>query len=283
MSWAVASRRRGRRCEVFVYEPGDSALHRSDAVSKLVWMLAVTATVLTVSSVLPTVALLVLVLAVGLVMGRLPAGRLLRRMAPFLIIGAWLFVLLALVGRRGGEPVVTLGPLSASSADLQFGAALGVRLMVLGAASTVFVLTTEPRRLVSDLTAYLRLPYRAGFAVYAALRFIPQLQAEARTIRHAHAVRADAGSGPVARVTELRRLTIPLLAGAIRRVHTTAIAMDARGFGAYDTRTVLDRNPRHPAGVALAAFQVVLFAAVLGWTIFGGGDGQFLRAPIGGA
>lgn len=268
---------------MFVYEPGDSVLHRSDAVSKLIWMLAVTATVLTVSSVLPTVALLVLVLAIGLVMGRLPAGRLLRRMAPFLIIGAWLFVLLALVGRRGGDPVFTLGPLSASSADLHFGAALGVRLMVLGAASTVFVLTTEPRRLVSDLTTYLRLPYRAGFAVYAALRFIPQLQAEARTIRHAHAVRADTGSGPAARLTELRRLTIPLLAGAIRRVHTTAIAMDARGFGAYDTRTVLERTPRHPAGVALAIVQVVLFAAVLGWAIFGGGDGQFLRAPIGGA
>lgn len=265
---------------MFVYQAGHSPLHRSDAVTKLVWLLAVTGTSVLLSQVWAAVALLVLVLLVGFVLGRLGPAALLRRLWPFFIIATWLFVFFSFGNEGGGRTLIDLGPLHVTSGSMQLGGALGLRILTLGAASTIFVLTTEPRRLVTDLIVRGRLPYRAGFGFYAALRFLPQLQSEARTIRHAHAIRAVATHGPLSKVTEIRRLTIPLLAGAIRRVHATAVAMDSRGFGAYKTRTALDVEPCHFASFALAGLQVALFVAAVVIAIAFGGVG--VTAPVGG-
>jgi energy-coupling factor transport system permease protein len=264
---------------MFVYQPGTSVLHRSDAVSKIVWLLAITVCAVSLTALSATVALLIIVTITVLSLGRLAPGKIVRRMWPFLLTGVWLFLFFSVISQREATPIITFGPFSASTESLSYGGALGLRIVVLGLASTAFVLTTEPRRMVTDLIHWGHLPYRGGFAIYAALRFIPQLQSEARTIRHAQAVRAVSGRGPFRQLADLRRLTIPLLAGAIRRVQITAVAMDSRAFGAFTERTVLDVEPRHPAGIAIAIFQVLIAIAAIVLAI-SGADG--IRAPIGG-
>jgi energy-coupling factor transporter transmembrane protein EcfT len=80
----------------------------------------------------------------------------------------------------------------------------------------------------------------------------------------------------------VKRLSIPLLAGALRRVQTTAVAMDARGFGAYATRTELDELSRPWTGPALVLGHGLLLAAVIALRLFSGDGFQAIRAPIGG-
>jgi energy-coupling factor transport system permease protein len=266
---------------MFVYQPGNSLLHRSDAVSKSIWLIAITIAAVCFTSVPPALALAVLVAATVLTLGRIRPGQLLKRMLPFLITGIWLFVFFSVISNRDAPPLLQWGPLSASEESITYGAALGLRVITVGLASTGFVLTTEPRRLVNDLVHYGKLPYRGGFAIYAALRFIPQLQSEARTIRHAQAVRAATGSGPFRALFDLQRLTVPLLAGAIRRVQLTAVAMDSRAFGAFTTRTALDVQPRHPVGIAIAVLHVVIALVVI-VLLIAGGNAIGVRAPIGG-
>ncbi|NCC31446.1 MAG: hypothetical protein EOM24_05385 [Chloroflexia bacterium] len=83
-----------------------------------------------------------------------------------------------------------------------------------------------------------RLPYKIGYGAMAAFRFVPMLQSELRVIQATHRVRGVAGGGGVrGAYTQARRYAVPLLATAIRQAERTALAMDGRAFGAYETRT----------------------------------------------
>lgn len=269
----------------FVYQPGNSMLHRTDAVTKVVWLLAVTITVVLISSLAIVLGLFMLVLLTGLILGQLRVSTLSRRLMFPAIMSIWLFLFLAIfTGSASGEPVVAFGPFQVTAESLRYGGALGLRILTLATASTVYVLTTDPRRMIEEFITFGGLPYRAGFAIYAALRFLPLLQTEARTIRHAHAVRADVSAdGRGFRLSEIRKLTIPLLSGALRRVQTTAVAMDSRGFGAHKVRTVIDDLKRYPPGTVIVVTQLCLLALAL-YLQFAVGFGTegFLRSPVSG-
>jgi energy-coupling factor transport system permease protein len=68
----------------------------------------------------------------------------------------------------------------------------------------------------------------------------------------------------VDRLAEFRRLAIPLLAAAIRRSERTALAMDARAFGAFADRTYLRSMKVHGSDVGFvllcAAYAVAAIA-----------------------
>ena len=66
-------------------------------------------------------------------------------------------------------------------------------------------------------------------------------------------------SGPLAAV-------IPLLAGAIRHAERVALAMDARAFGAYPTRTERHLVPFRLRDVVFVALFWIVSAALLWWT-----------------
>lgn len=268
---------------MFLYRPGDSLMHRADAVSKLVWLLCVTATALLISTPYEAAVLLILVLFVGIVLGGIPTVALIRRLGYLATIAGWLFAFLAITYPEGKNVVAEMGPLDVTTESLRYASALALRILVFGGTTAVFAFTTDPRRMISELISFARLPYRFGFALYSALRFIPLLQAEAATIMNAHAVRGDVGSssGRFRRLLSLRRLTIPLLAGAIRRVQITAIAMDSRGFGAFKTRTALDPLTRAPGGLVLAGLHLALLLLTIWWRVFLGG-GEVIRPPVAG-
>ncbi|WP_396656092.1 energy-coupling factor transporter transmembrane component T family protein [Microbacterium sp.] len=117
-----------------------------------------------------------------------------------------------------------------------FGTAL--RLAAILALSLIPGLTTTGPDLVRSLIQQLRVPYRIGYTAMAAFRFVPRFRHELDVIRAAHRVRgAHGGRGPFAVLARGFGYVVPLLAGAIRHAERVALAMDARAFGAYPTRT----------------------------------------------
>lgn len=263
-----------------LYEPGESLLHRMDSVSKFVWLLAVTALVVITASPIENGLAFVIVLGSGILLGRLPLGRLLKRLAYVSILGVWLTVFMAIVFPEGETTLATVGPFVLTWEGFWFGVGLGFRLLTLSAASLIFALTTNPRRMINELIVLVHLPYRLAYAAYAALRFLPLLQVEAQTILHAHTVRG--GVGPVGRFGRLRlirRLTVPLLAGAIRRVQLTAVAMDSRGFGAHRERTNIDPIERPASGLVFAGLFLAALVAKIVWQFVLAGGG-LPQAPI---
>jgi energy-coupling factor transport system permease protein len=147
---------------------------------------------------------------------------------------------------------------------------LFLRTIAIGLLSALFVLTTDPGGLVRALMAHGHLSPRIGYALFSILQLVPDLAAEARQIRLAHAMKRARSPrrwlGPV----DVARLLIPLLAFAIRRASRAAIALEARGLGGNGPRTLIKVPEFHRRdlmfSIATIAVLSLLFAGVLALT-----------------
>ena len=144
------------------------------------------------------------------------------------------------------------------------GLATALRLSaILALAITAGVAATGPD-LVRSMVQHLRVPYRIGYTALAAFRFVPRFGHELEVIRSAHRVRGmTGGRGPVAGIRRQLGYVVPLLAGAIRHAERVALAMDARAFGAYPTRTERYLVPFRARDVIFVLLFWAVSAAVL--------------------
>jgi biotin transport system permease protein len=193
-----------------LYLPGSSPVHRAPAGLKLAVLAALGAGLFVVSRVEVMTAALAAVLAVGLLMARLPARALWAQVRPVWVWLAALFVVHLLV----------TGPLT--------GAVAVLRLLALVLAAAVVTATTRVTALVAVvewLAGPLRVvgvrPARVGLVVAMTLRFIPLLAERAARIREAQAARG----------AERVRLglLVPLIISVLQLAHTLSEALDARG------------------------------------------------------
>ncbi|SPT53390.1 Putative HMP/thiamine permease protein YkoC [Actinomyces bovis] len=226
-----------------------------------------------VTALMPTPQAPLLVLAVGtslLLVADLRRGGLaaLAVLTVALLIGSSL-ALSAPVERVGAsETVLALGGLELQRNQVLAGARLGGKL---GSVMSLCVLTgllSRPEDLLRALTTHLHVPYRVAYAGVAAISFRQRLAAEYRSVKEAHALRGTRAPLPVLRPLVRAWAAVPALtAGAVRHAERVAASMDARGFGAYSTRTERHR-PRWRrrdtvlvlAGWALAAWLAATFS-----------------------
>ncbi|WP_105567528.1 ATP-binding cassette domain-containing protein [Microbacterium halophytorum] len=192
-------------------------------------------------------------------------------LTPALALGAAYAVVLAGAPKTRATAVWLCGVLPVMAAaiaagftlwsDPATGLATGLRLTGLLALALIPGLSMEGTAFVRSAVAHLQVPYRIGYAALAAYRFVPRFRGELDVIRAAHRVRGT-GRNPISRAFTA---VVPLMASAIRHAERVALAMDARAFGAYPTRT--ERNPprwrrRDTAAVAVgAAAAAALFTA----------------------
>ncbi|MEX0788249.1 MAG: energy-coupling factor transporter transmembrane component T [Anaerolineales bacterium] len=221
---------------------GASPLHRVNPTMKLVGLaVIVAAATLAFDPYIPAL------LATGLWLltlffGRVPLVLLLRWSLRLLLLPMPLALLTALYTQVEPpvHPILSLGPWILTREGLVLGLGVGLRLSAILAGSMMYVTTTDPSDFAVSLVQNLRIPYRFAYGLLISYRFLPSLGSEAETLRMAHRVRGMGRSRTLRdRLGEFRRVAIPLLAAAIRRSERTALAMDARGFGAFADRTYL--------------------------------------------
>ena len=129
--------------------------------------------------------------------------------------------------------------------------------VVLG--SLVFVLTTDPARLMSALTQVGMSP-KIAYVISASLQIIPAFQARAQSILLAQQARGLAIVGsPLKRARALLPLLGPLILGMITDVDERSTAMEARAFGATPKPTSLIIVP-DPVGERVARWLMFLSA-----------------------
>lgn len=245
----------------------DSFLHRIDAVSKMIWLLVLSIEAFILGSPL-FLALQILVLVfVGLVLGRIPLGHYVRGTAVLLVLMLGIFIFQSLFGQEG--PVLfQLGPLGIHGSGVRNGLAIGLRIALISIAALVFIWTTRPRDLIIGLVS-LGMPYRLGYAILVAFQFVPLLEAQAGIIRDAHSVRGVAKAS--GRIEAWRRYMFPMLAFGIRKAESAAIAMDSRALGAYPKRTFVDEfHLSRPGLLFVALFAVVEVGMVAASIAFAG-------------
>jgi len=249
----------------FQYLKGDSFFHRMDPTFKFVWNIAVVATVIMNFTMAYSVAWYVYLALLAFLAAKItPKQYATSQLAFFgvvLFIAFWKSIYYA---PEPGEVVHVLfawGPINMTREGALEGFSQLWRSLVIICSSIIFTVTTDPGRMVESLIQIARVPYRLGYTAYAALRFIPIYQNEARVILNAHQIRGvgDEGKSFASRFKLYRSLLVPLLVNGIRRAQAASIAMDSRAFGAYDNRTVL-----HKATVSKATKAFVLLHIVMG-------------------
>ena len=137
----------------------------------------------------------------------------------------------------------------------------------------LFVATTRPPEFASSL-ARIGVPYRIAYAVSLALRYIPDVQREFRTISQAQQARGldtSRASGLTTRIRNLASVLMPLLLGTFDRIESVSAAMELRGFGRGRGRTWLVRTPLRGRDLVLIALAVLLVAVPIVLLVVDGG------------
>ena len=101
-------------------------------------------------------------------------------------------------------------------------------------------MATSPQHMTLGLLR-LGLPYKAGMAMSATIRFVPLINAERVTIVEAQRARGlDLNRGnPFQRVVRYVAVIGPMLVRALDLAQSLALAMESRAFGARHSRTAI--------------------------------------------
>ncbi|WP_232525716.1 energy-coupling factor transporter transmembrane component T family protein [Actinomyces sp. zg-332] len=97
----------------------------------------------------------------------------------------------------------------------------------------IFIATTSPSQFASSLNK-IGISYKVAYSISLALRYIPDVQREFRTISHAQQARGIDTSRDVkisTRVKNVSSILIPLVLSTFARIETVAASMELRGFG----------------------------------------------------
>ena len=250
------------------YYPGDSAVHRLDARTKIIATLLYIIELFVVNNFwgfLIAAAALFAVIAVS----RVPLKFIFRGLTAVFLIIAFTFVLNLFMVE--GRVLWHWKFLTITYEGVHRAFFMAVRLVLLIIGSSVMTLTTKPIELTDGLEKLLKpfskigLPsHEIALMMTIALRFIPTLMEETDKIIKAQQARgADFESGNlIQRAKSLIPILVPLFVSSFRIAQDLALAMEARCYRGGGGRTRMNEI-KFRRGDAVAAVLMVLFLAVI--------------------
>jgi len=226
------------------YRPLDTPIHRLDPRVKILWTVAMMALMaFTLDPVF--YGALTVYLALLTLLARISPARLMTIIKTFLLLFGITFVLHILFSEPAGRIYVRIGGIAISSHGLQNGLLYSYRIFLFLLVASLVNLTTSPIDMTDGLLKLIR-PLRKLYVpvgeiammIFVALRFVPILSEEVRTIRAAQLSRGlKPARGPIGRIRSTVPLILPLFAGAVRRADHLAIAIESRGYRRGEART----------------------------------------------
>ena len=251
------------------YYEGDSFLHRRNPTLKLLSVMVLMLAVTMAFDPWTSLAFLLVGLAAQRILGRVPLRSVGWPLLLMLVLGA-----LGFVGSNAffyapahARPVTVLwqrGALRVTAEGLRVGISLTIRMLAVMVFSVVFVATTDPTDFVLSLIQHARFPFRLGYGILVAYRFVPLWRTELNLIRAAHRIRGVGERMTLrGRWEQLRRYAVPLLAAAIRKSERVSVAMDSKAFGALPTRTYYRRLEVGLADWAMLIGTIALTSLIL--------------------
>lgn len=214
----------------------------------------IAACVLAVSLSSPTCAgvFVALLLVLHVVRG-VPKGAGRRRLVRLLVFACVLTAVQVLLVR--GKPFTL---------RLANGALMSFRFLSIALASNLFVTSVEAEHLAYALMQT-GMAYRYGYALVAALRFVPYFQEQVASVTDAQLARGLGVGEPTLKGVYLRaRYTfVPVAVTALNRVDSLALSMEGRCFGLYRGRTFRRKITFTPWDLAVIVLALALLAAAV--------------------
>lgn len=206
----------------------DSPLGRTSPLVKLAVAMTWLGGLVAAVDVRPPLALAIVALCAGLVLGRVPARRLAVGIAPLAAAAIAIGLSNALFAAANGNPdlpaIASIGPWRLTGQGLAGGMALAARVLAIASVGVVFGQTTDSTRLADALVQQAHVSPRFAYGALAAYQAVPRFAEDLATIRQARRIRGLSGSWHP-------RVLVTLLVQAIRHGDRLALAMDARAFG----------------------------------------------------
>lgn len=254
------------------YVQKDTFLHRLDARTKLVLMLAILLVVLVFTNPFYVLAILFLVLGAW-ALAKLPLNMVGDIFKYFTGIAVIIFALQAFFypGQtnllRISNAIPAIGFSGYITVEgVMYGLALVLRLVVIMTVAPLLVMTTPMSDLMLALVK-LKIPYRFAFILTTAMSLFPSIQNRAELIQQAQLCRGvgDFESGNFfIRLRASASILTPLILGAFRDSQILDVAMSSRAFGAPVQRTyLLESHFRRADYLFLAGCLLSLIAAII--------------------
>ncbi len=175
-----------------------------------------------------------------------------KTILPFTIIAVGFILIISLTRYLSNEDM-----------NLENVLSIGIRIILMGCYSIIFVRTTNPTELVICLIKYFKFPEKWGYGFLSAYRFLPNFRSELEIIKYAHQVRGiSLGNNVFTKLWNSKVYIIPLMSSAVRKGIRVSMAMETKGFGKYDTRTRY-RDLKIEKGDIIFFIISILFLAAL--------------------
>jgi len=188
-------------------------------------------------------------------------------MLPF-SIGAfgYLWTTVVFGADTGGTVIWSFAGIDVTDEQWARALSLALRVMAFSTLSLLFAFTTDPVKFIMSLMQQLKLSPKMAYGIMVGYQFLPVMKDEFIQIQQAQRLRgAKMKKYSWQRLLEMRRILIPMLAGAVRKAERSAFAMEARGFtgeprSAYYRPVRVGRTDIWMSGV----FLVILLASCIG-------------------
>jgi len=227
-----------------------------DARSKLFFVLLFTVLVFLVDKLTASVCLLLAVIFI-----RLAAGvpmRVFRLIKNLTLLATFIILMQTLFGPGNTYMLTYNGTGYFKLEGFQLGLVIVCRVAALFILLPAFTETTPHVKISSSLVC-LGMNYRIAFIITTAFNLIPLFKEEALSIMDAQRLRGMRRSGLAA----FAGLLVPLMLNAMRKAQVSSIAMDCRAFGAYKTRTWIDKPKMKGIDFLFMAGSVIFFVGLL--------------------
>jgi energy-coupling factor transport system permease protein len=240
-----------------------SFFHRISPLMKIIWGLIILTWLFITFNPLHTLILGLVIFAHAVFLAGIPAGKLAKSVLIIGIASVFIIVFQALL-YRGSNIIFSLGPFRPTYEGLSVGLAIAFRILSIVASSMIIARTTDPHDIFLTMVS-LGLPYKLAYGLFIALRYIPLMEYEAGNIQAAQFVRGIAKKGKAGgiknSVVQFSKFLLPFVAIGIRRANQSALAMEVRGFGLYETRTNLRTLDFKKTGWLFVAAWALAFIA----------------------
>ena len=250
------------------YIKRDSALHNLNPLTKIILALSI----ILVSIFSPWywtshVLLLLVIVPLGFV-GKVAREYFTSAIRLIIPAAGFIFFMQAFFQPVGDTVIFHFWFLDITQESLSFAFRIATRITVMISAFTLFLLTTHPSELMSDLTRR-GLPGQFAYVIISALQILPQMQAKAQTIIDAQRSRGlDTQGNFIKRAGMLVPLVGPLVFGSLVEVEERAIAIEARGFTSKKVKTSLHEIPDRTSDKIIRWILIILVIISTGLNIW---------------
>ncbi len=210
---------------ILEYCPGTSVLHKMNPIAKIVLAFLISVSAFAADSIPCLLAVLAADILLGVIGGIYQ--KTVRVLVGLLKFSIFLFVLQLLFSRGGNRVFLFI-----TDEGILTAVTICLRLVAACVPLALILTITEYNDLTNALVRVTRLPYKYAFTIATTIRFIPLFLTEMAAIMEAQTARGvelDAG-GFFKKMKLILPLAVPLLMISVRKIDSTAIAAEARGF-----------------------------------------------------